>query len=323
VRTGIALVLVAGLIGTLSACSPATASLIDTAGASCAATPSGSASDSVKVEGKFGVAPKITFKTPIAAKTTERSVVIEGKGAVAGPLASVMVEVSLLNGTTGKEITTTKFDGSQTLKFTVDPTSMLAGLVKTIECSSAGERVVGVIPAADGYGATGRQDLNVGATDTLVFVADIVSVIAPAAAIAPPVPFAQIPGLPAVAFDAAGVPTITIPTATPPTKTEIGILEEGTGAVVGANADVVVNYRGVNWNTGKTFDDSWARGAPAPFNTGGVIAGFRAALEGQKVGTKLVAVIAPVDGYGAQGQGTDIGGTDTLIFVIDIVSLGK
>jgi len=323
VRTGIALLLVAGLIGTLSACAPATASLVDTAGASCTATPSGSASDSVKVEGKFGTAPKITFPTPVKAQSTERTVVIEGKGPVAGPLASVMIEVSLLNGTTGKEITTTKFDGSQTLKFTVDPKSMLAGLVKTVQCSNAGERVVGVIPAAEGYGTAGRQDLSVGPTDTLVFVADIVSVIAPAAPIAAPVPYGNISGLPAVQFDAAGVPTITIPKATPPSKTEIGIIEEGTGAVVGTNADVVVNYRGVNWNTGKTFDDSWARGAPSPFNTGGVIAGFRAALEGQKVGSKLIAVIAPVDGYGEQGQGADIGGKDTLIFVIDIVSVGK
>jgi peptidylprolyl isomerase len=118
------------------------------------------------------------------------------------------------------------------------------------------------------------------------------------------------------------VPTITIPTTEPPKKTEIGIIEEGTGEVVGADADVVVHYRGVNWNTGKTFDDSWARGEPSPFNTGGVIAGFRAALEGQKVGSTLIAVIAPVDGYGESGQGADIGGTDTLIFVITIVSLG-
>jgi peptidylprolyl isomerase len=237
-------------------------------------------------------------------------------------MASVMIEVSLLNGTTGKEITTTKFDGSQTLKFTVDPTSMLAGLVKTIQCSSAGQRVVGVIPAAEGYGTAGREDLNVGPTDTLVFVADIVSVIAPPAPIATPVPYGDISGLPEVQFDAEGVPTITIPDTTPPTKTEIGIIEEGTGAVVGTNADVVVHYRGVNWNTGKIFDESYARGEPSPFNTGGVIAGFRAALEGQKVGSKLIAVIAPVDGYGEQGQGADIGGTDTLIFVIDIVSVG-
>jgi peptidylprolyl isomerase len=272
-----------------------------TAGESCVATPPGSASDSVTVEGDFGVAPKITFDTPITAEETQRSVVIAGEGAVAGPLASVMVEVSLLNGTTGEEITTTKFDGSQTLEFELDPSTMLRGLVKTIECSSVGERVVGVIPAAEGYGTDGREDLKVGATDTLVFVADIISIVPPVAPIAAPVPFGDIEGLPAVEFDSSGVPTITIPTTEPPEKTEIGIIEEGTGEVVGADADVVVHYRGVNWNTGKTFDDSWARGEPSPFNTGGVIAGFRAALEGQKVGSTLIAVIAPVDGYGESG----------------------
>lgn len=321
-RTGIALILIAGLTGTLGACSSGTASLTDTAGASCVATPAGSASDSVTVEGDFGVAPTITFDTPITAEATQRTVVIAGEGPVAGPLASVMVEVSLLNGTTGDEITTSKFDGSQTLNFELDPSTMLSGLVKTIECSSAGERVVGVIPAAEGYGTEGRSDLNVGATDTLVFVVDIISIVPPVEPVATPVPFEDIVGLPAVAFDASGVPTITIPDTAPPEATEIGIIEEGAGEVVGANADVVVHYRGVNWNTGVTFDDSWARGEPSPFNTGGVIAGFQAALEGQKVGSKLIAVIAPVDGYGEAGSGEDIGGTDTLVFVIEIVSLG-
>ncbi len=321
-RTGIALVLVAGLIGTLSACAPGTATLTDTAGASCVATPSGSASDSVTVEGEFGVAPTITFDTPISVEETQRSVIIAGEGPVAGPLSTVMVEVSLLNGATGDEITTSKFDGSQTLQFEIDPTTMLSGLVKTIQCSSAGERVVGVIPAAEGYGTEGREDLSVGATDSLVFVADIISIAAPAEPVATPVPFEEIDGLPTVVFDSVGVPTITIPDTAPPEATEIGIIEEGTGEVVGANADVVVHYRGVNWNTGVTFDDSWARGEPSPFNTGGVIAGFQAALEGQTVGSKLIAVIAPVDGYGEAGSGEDIGGTDTLIFVIEIVSLG-
>ena len=56
------------------------------------------------------------------------------------------------------------------------------------------------------------------------------------------------------------------------------------------------------------------------FSTDGVIAGFRNALVGQQVGSQVLVVIPPADGYGAQGQpSAGIGGTDTLVFVIDIL----
>jgi peptidylprolyl isomerase len=51
------------------------------------------------------------------------------------------------------------------------------------------------------------------------------------------------------------------------------------------------------------------------------VKGFGAALVGQKVGSQVVAIIPPADGYGTSGS-TDgtIKGTDTMVFVIDILA---
>jgi peptidylprolyl isomerase len=70
------------------------------------------------------------------------------------------------------------------------------------------------------------------------------------------------------------------------------------------------------------FDSSWSRGAPATFQTTGVVAGFKKALEGQKVGSQVIAIVPPADGYGAQGSG-EITATDTMVFVVDILKTSR
>jgi peptidylprolyl isomerase len=45
------------------------------------------------------------------------------------------------------------------------------------------------------------------------------------------------------------------------------------------------------------FDSSWKRKASAQFQTTGVVPGFQKALEGQKVGSQVLVVIPPADGY--------------------------
>jgi peptidylprolyl isomerase len=128
-------------------------------------------------------------------------------------------------------------------------------------------------------------------------------------------------GFPEVALADDGTPTVTIPDAAPPQELKIALLKKGDGAKVKDGANVVVHYVGINWNTKAVFDSSWSRGAPATFNTSGVIPGFTAALVGQKVGSQVIVIIPPDQGYGPAGNPPDIGGTDTLVFVIDILGI--
>ena len=99
------------------------------------------------------------------------------------------------------------------------------------------------------------------------------------------------------------------------------MLKKGDGETVADGASVTVHYTGVIWATGETFDSSWTRGEPATFSTSGVVEGFSAALVGQTVGSQVLAVIPPAQGYGdTPPESSGIGATDTLVFVIDILA---
>jgi len=311
VRTVTPLLLAAGLVISLAACSPATTATDP----DCAVTPSGSASDAVKVTGDFGAAPEVEFPTPTEATETERSVVIAGDGDTVKTGETVLVEYTLFNGTSGDQLDASPYDGDATAEFTVDEAQLLPGIVKTMNCSAIGSRIVGVIPAVDAFGETGQADLGVEATDSLVFVIDLVEVKpAPEA----PVPEEWTDNVPTVDLS-SGTPVVTIPDADPPTSLVIDILEEGDGDVVAAGDSVEVNYQGTSWDTGEIFDQSYGS-APATFATTDVIQGFGAALVGQKVGTKLIVGIPPEYAYGTDPEGHELGG-QTLLFVVEILGI--
>ncbi|WP_235929054.1 FKBP-type peptidyl-prolyl cis-trans isomerase [Marisediminicola senii] len=310
---------IAGLALTLVACSPAEE---ETATADCDVTESGESSELIEVSGEQGAVPEVTFESPLTPTTTERSVITEGEGTAAVAGSTVTVDYTAFNGTTGEEIEATGYDEEGTQRFTLDAEQLLPGLLKAMSCSTAGERVAAVIPPVDAFGDTGNEALAVGAEDSLVFVIDVIEVAEPVEAL----PRAEgeavdpVEGLPTVELAEDGEPTITVPATEAPTELLIEPLIIGDGDVVESGDNVTVHYTGMKW-TGEIFDSSWERGEPAEFTTaeGALIEGFRAAIVGQTVGSQVIAVIPPADGYGEAGQG-DITGTDTLVFVADILA---
>jgi len=83
-----------------------------------------------------------------------------------------------------------------------------------------------------------------------------------------------------------------------------------------------VQYTGVNWRTKKVFDSSWSRSQPTAFNigVGQVIKGWDSGIVGQTVGSRVLLVIPPAQGYGQTGSSTaGIKGTDDIVFVVDIL----
>lgn len=321
-RTPLTLILVTGLALSLSACASGTATPDATsASADCTPAAAGKASNAVKVTGDFGTKPTVDITTPTTATATERTVVIEGDGDQAVQGDKLNVEFTIYNGTDGKELSATDYAESPT-QFTVDETKFLAGIAKTLDCSTVGSRVVGVIPPVDSWGDAGNTDLGVAATDTLVFVADVVSILPPVPARADGVDQDPVDGFPTVTLAEDGTPSVTIPKADPPKKLAIEVLKKGDGDKVAAGATVTVHYVGVNWTTGETFDSSWGRGEPTDFATTAVIAGFGDGLVDQTVGSQVVIVIPPDQGYGETGNAdAGIGADDTLVFVVDILAV--
>lgn len=119
-------------------------------------------------------------------------------------------------------------------------------------------------------------------------------------------------------------PTVTVPPGTPPTGLESTDLVVGTGPAVTTSDTVSVQYVGVAWSTGKQFDASWDRGSqPISFPLNGVIPVWTAGMVGMKVGGRRELVIPPNLAYGATPQpGSGIAANETLIFIIDLVSIG-
>ena len=57
-----------------------------------------------------------------------------------------------------------------------------------------------------------------------------------------------------------------------------------------------------------------------PIGVGQLVPGFDKGIVGQPVGSRVLLVLPPAEGYGKQGQAqAGIKGTDTLVFVVDIL----
>lgn len=88
-------------------------------------------------------------------------------------------------------------------------------------------------------------------------------------------------------------------------------------AEVDPNSIVAVNYSGWLWD-GTAFDSSFTRGEPATFSLNSVIQGWKYGLAESHVGDRVLLVIPPEWGYGAEGTG-NIPPSSTLVFVVDIL----
>lgn len=271
----------------------------------------------VSVDGAVGEKPTVLFSKPFSVKKSGNRVITAGTGSAVPANASVAFDYVVINGRTGKELETSFGTGPITLPLAskTAPT----GLVKALVGAAIGSRVLVAIAPKEGLTSQARKGVKKG--DTLLFVLDVKSVRSPLAkatgeAVTPA------PGLPTVVLDAKGTPTVTVPKTAAPTDLVTQVLIKGAGPEVTSGQTITAHYIGVIYGSGKTFDSSWARGAPTDFaiGKGQVIPGWDKALVGQTVGSQVLLVIPPADGYGASGNSqAGIAGTDTLVFVVDIL----
>ena len=121
----------------------------------------------------------------------------------------------------------------------------------------------------------------------------------------------------------ASKPDVSIPDGPPPTELAIDDITVGTGPEAVPGQQVAVHYVGVSWSNGQQFDASWDRRATFDFKLGGgqVIQGWDQGVAGMKVGGRRRLTIPPAMGYGAQGAGGVIAPNETLVFVVDLVSV--
>lgn len=118
-------------------------------------------------------------------------------------------------------------------------------------------------------------------------------------------------------------PTVTVPKGVSPKTFATKEIEEGTGPEAKAGDKVTVQYVGVGYDSEEEFDSSWSRNEPFSFTLGAgeVIKGWDQGVEGMKVGGRRELLVPGNLAYGPEGRPPTIGPNETLIFMIDLLSV--
>jgi peptidylprolyl isomerase len=289
------------------------------------ASSSANPNTSVNATGSFGKTPSVTIPTAKAGSALTIKTLIPGTGPT----------ISSSDEFVGNYVVYSWDGTSHALKgstYATVPTlftnPLLPGLQKAVVGKTVGSRILAVVPPKDGFGTTGNTQAGITGTTTLVFVIDVMKTYAGSAAASGSTVGHGGGNLPTVTEPASTgtAPTVKMPASSVkvPTSLQVQTLIKGTGAKVTKGEYVIAQYVGYIWRTGNVFDSSWSRKAPFGFQIGAspeqVIPGWDNGLTGQTVGSRVLLAIPPKSGYGAAGASqAGIKGTDTLVFVVDIV----
>jgi peptidylprolyl isomerase len=123
--------------------------------------------------------------------------------------------------------------------------------------------------------------------------------------------------------DTSTKPVIPKPTGSPPRRLVTEDIVKGRGPAAKAGDTVTVNYVGMNFSNGQEFDSSWDSGGafPVQLGAGMVVKGWDKGLVGIRKGGRRMLTIPPELGYGAAGYPPDIPPNETLVLVVDAVSV--
>jgi peptidylprolyl isomerase len=268
--------------------------------------------DKVTVTGGFGEAPKVKVDAPWAIDKTRTKVLDASNGPVVSEGQGVEVNYYGVNGRTGKKFDES-FSTGQPVAFSL--AQVVPGFSKGLTGQHKGSRVLIAMPGQDGYdpmGGNPQAGIEVG--DTLIFVVDLVDVQLAGPEGSKVQPKA---GLPTVT-QAGGKPEITIPESAPPTSLEVQPLIKGKGKKIGANDTITFNYVWTRWSDGKVLEESYG-GQPANAPLSGLLPGMVKGVEGQTVGSRVLLVIPPADGYPDGNATPSIKPGETLVMVVDLL----
>jgi peptidylprolyl isomerase len=291
------------------------------AGTASAAPADAKALAKITVTGAPDQKPTVEFTTPYKTGDTTSRVISDGTGDKLVKGQTITFDYTIVDGRTGKELGTSF--GSAPIATVLDKKQTSAAIVDSLIGTAIGSRLLIAVSPEEGLAQNAKQNGAEGVKDddTLLFVVDVRSAHetltrAKGEKVTPPA------GLPKVALAENGKPKLTVPRTKAPSDLVVQPLIKGTGSTVTSGQTVTVHYAGVVWRSGKQFDSSWDRGEPAKFSigTGNVIAGWDSGLVGQTVGSQVLLVVPPDQGYGDSGNPrAGIKGTDTLVFVVDLL----
>ena len=293
--------------------------------ASASVTPSPSASVAPKVKtstslsgvtatGAYGKEPKLKLDAPWAIDKTRTKVLQpSSSGAVITEGTTVEVNYAGFNARTGK-----KFDDSfsrgSSVAFNLG--QVVPGFQKGLVGQHQGSRVLIAMPGSDGYDASGgNPQIDVKIGDTLIFVVDVVAV--PLSGPEGSKVAAKAGGLPTVT-DKHGTPVVSIPKSDPGDKLQVQPLIKGKGKKVAGGDTITFDYVWQRWSDGKIVEETYnSKPAEAPLSE--LLPGMVKGLTNQTVGSRVLLVIPPSQGYPEGNETPKIEKDETLVMVVDLL----
>jgi len=280
----------------------------------------------------LGTDPKITSSTDPPTESMLK-VLHQGNGTPVSPGAMVVADYRAQAWeSSGAQLPpfADTFAGGNLLVQPVD--KVVPGWTKKLPGVPLGSRVLLIVPPQDGFGAYPPKGVPILPNDTLMFVIDLLGSFprdaGPTGTTLTP---SHNSGLPTVTGSAN--PVVTIPKTAPPTALQQQLLVRGEGPKVADGAWIAAQYVGLVWD-GRVFDSTWTRksgatpiairlAAPGDLNgehADGAVPALIKGLVGRTVGSRVLLVVPPDEGYGAAGYPpAGITGKDTLVIVIDIL----
>jgi peptidylprolyl isomerase len=277
--------------------------------------------DGLTVTGDFGKKPTVEVDD-LDVDKAESAELIEGDGAEVTKDSYVDYQLVVVNASSG-DVLQSSYEQAEPVQMVVAQQAPM--VIDAVIGTQIGSRVAIAAPVEELVGEGGAAQVGMTAEDDVVLVFDLVE-----EGEAPPAPAeckeaGKLTDEPEVVtkgdsvtgLDFSGSPE------NPPCKLQVITLEKGDGPTVKVGDEIKANYYGTVWGGEEPFDSSFERGEPAtfPLAEGSLIDGWVKGLDGVKVGSRVMLVIPPEQGYGDQGSGDQIPGGSTLVFVIDV--LGK
>lgn len=261
-------------------------------------------------------AATLRFTPPLSTRMTATRVINPGLGRKPSRGQRVSYDFTLVDARDGRVLQTTS--GKH-------PTSTIAArnltdpIGRTVARSRAGSTTVLAIAPLEGV-AKRMAPLGAAPDDTLLALVQV-RTLHPKLTRATGTEVAPVAGLPAVRTDAKLRPLLGASPDAPPSGPVVEPLIAGTGPTVAPGQNVELQYTGFRWTNGQIVETTWVRGAPVDVTLGSsqTLPAFDG-LVGQPVGSRVLLVVPPAEGYGSDGDARlGVSGTETLVYVVDVL----
>lgn len=282
----------------------------------------GGSIEGLEVSGEFGEAPEVSLDVPLEIDSTQKQVITEGDGPAVeeGDIASLHLQV--VSGKTGDKTIGTYEQGAP-LTGAIAEGQIFPAVLDGVVGMPVGSRVAVAATPEDAFGPAGAEQYGIAADETVVFVIDVMSVPLDG----PEGEAAEVPeDVPTLVEDSDGIVTgFTFENAPKKPSQELQVIPviEGEGAEVEKGDAVTFDYLGQIYGTETVFDESYTT-SPRTFQVGvgNLIKAWDEGLVGVTAGSRVIIIVPPELGYGKEGNPqAKIKGTDTLVFVIDVLGV--